>query len=278
MTDQVFLETVRDFHLQQGNDELAAAVPEDTSTYNRHKNGTKPKGKPETKRAYLKALADFLQEHGYWPFDQSMEQAAEALCAFFGVAVGSRSSKILPELIGQYRCFQRSSWHHDHVQISTFSFTASPKDSRPHLLVTEQQATGPKVADELGLVETVENFAGVAFPRENMLYMTLREERQQRPKFCLIYQILPDSEERPAMYLQGITLKGSKGPNNRLHLSRMIMERLTPPVQDSEEEVEQIQSDDDLGDHRPHLMSAKDFRSEHPRYFKRLFEVPLTDY
>lgn len=271
LSDQAFLDKVRDYHTETGQQDLADALP-DPSSYNRHKNGSSRSSKNEL---YLKALASFLEAEGFWPFDTSLEKAAEALCGFFGVSQGSRSSQRLPDLIGQYRCFQRSSWYKDYVQVSIVSFTAAPDNAKPHLLVTEQQATGPRAADQLGVVETVENFTGMAFSRENIVYLALREERHLRPKFCLIYHILPDLQERPAIHLQGLTLKGSHGPNCRLHLSRMILDRMSQTEFEAENK-----SDDPTqpSDERPHLISETDFAAQHPRYHKRLFEIPLTDF
>jgi hypothetical protein len=259
LSDQTFLDQVRDFLENNDHSELISAIP-DVSTYNRNKTNAPSRVRNAD---FLKALVLFLEHAGYWPEDREILAAAEQMCVFWGALSQSRSSSNLSDIVGQYRGFQRSSWFPDHIQISTFTFNEPPDPSKPFLKVSEHQATGSLVAKSAGAFETVENFNGIAFARQNMLFLALREERTKAPKFCLIYRLIPNSEEEPASYVEGFTLKASQGPNTKLHITRLIMERL---------------KDEDLEQHDSRVMPPDRFKEEFPDRYVRLFEIPMTQF
>ena len=210
--------------------------------------------------AHYYAIYNYLESLGYLASEGNIIPFARAACDFFGANFGSRSSRLLNDLIGHYEYFQRSSWYPGYVQVSKIEIKPGPNINQPVIEIFERQETGNSLPEEKGVPETVEKFDGLGIARQNCVYFMMRRSGLRTPKFCLIYSVYEDMNENPASTLFGFTLKGSNGPSAKVHLSKIILKKRNS--------ADQINS---------RAISRKECDQLHGDISKRLFEMPIEE-
>ena len=154
-------------------------------------------------------LQSFLQQEGYWPYNNSTNIAYSFLSQFIRNELRSHSRTRLQTIMGRYEAYQWSSTKHGMVTIANFEIFPIVDSQSVFSLVKESQRN---IENDKG-----ENYEGCCIYSDKKLVFILRETTQKRVKLAICDEI---NGER----ICGFILKSSS--RKPIHLSNIFLKKV----------------------------------------------------